>query len=218
MTQALQFYTLVIPAGANIANVFQPGAAKIPNGGAFLYVQSCTQPFLLQFDAEAPFPCQGGYRFTQTFGTATALNPTTIAITVVIAVGTTGIDYIGTNQVKVASTYALGNLGLNASGNYNGQAVTVVVNNGLVCVKLTYPQVLTISGLNNGHQRKGLVFTNGGTSGSSTNSLVIADANGNACFPIQPSVSMYLESDATFTVWSPSGTVYFSILELYYAN
>jgi hypothetical protein len=225
MTSSLAFATLVIPVGATINNVFLPGSVKAPNGGKFLYIRSATVPFMMQFDGGQLFQAEGGFKFTEEFGVCYFYNFTLNPITVTYYTGAAGVDYIGTNQVKVASTYLLGNLGLKATGNY--QPVGLGVPTQLITIgtgaagmiSLAPGSSITVYGVNNGHQRKGIIFS---TWNASSNFLV-QDLNGGTVMCVSTNnSSIYLETDATLIVEcntnNSNPTSVFSIGEIYYAN
>jgi hypothetical protein len=220
MSNGLKFQTLIIPAGVMVQNVFNPGVAKVTDAGAFLYIKSATTPFLMQFDANAEFQCEGGFKFTEPYQTCTFYNPTLNPITVQFYTGAIGVQYVGTNQVKVASTYAFGNFGLTAAGVYQPAGLGVPPQNiqwSGSAPFLAQNAKYTIYGVNNGHQRKGIVFNF--NSGYGSGALLIQDANGCSLFTIVQTASViYLESDSTFNLFALNNNISLYIGEIYYAN
>jgi hypothetical protein len=222
MSQSLQYQTLVIPAATQVNNVITPNSVREPCAGQFLYIRSATVPFLMQFDGGGIFQAEGGFKFTEAFQFVTFYNPTLNPIIVTFYTGQAGVEYIGTNQVKVASTYLLGNLGLKATGNYQpvGLGVpTQLITIGTGMISLAPGSSITVYGVNNGHQRKGIIFS---TWNASSNFLV-QDLNGGTVMCVSTNnSSIYLETDATLIVECNTNannpTSVFSIGEIYYAN
>jgi hypothetical protein len=219
MTLALSYDTLLVPAGTAAT----PGMIRSPKGGKFLYLRSTTQPVIVSFDSGNPFQMEGGFNVSEPFSSVTFFNPTASAITVVFYIGTAGIDYVGTDSVKAAPNYALGNTGLTYALN-----PTLVTSRGFIQLsKANFPTGLLVGNTNNGHRRFQISFTLWGGSGTN-NFLQISDANGNPFDMIfnqsGSSFTHTYQTDAQFllqtdlSAWNSGGVALIQVGELYYAN
>jgi len=219
-SSSLKFATLIIPAGSAAGNTFNPGTVKVSDSGAFLYIKTATTPFLMQLDANSLFQVEGGFKFTENYQTVTFINPNTWPITIGYYVGTVGVEYVGTNQVKDALTYNVGNFGLTASGVYNNQAITIsaaqATNN---CIQIGAAPI-KITNLNSGHQRRSIVLTNVALPGAPA-AYTLFDANGCAMFNSTNNGGSALFMDSDLMSISNGGganNAWVQIKETYYAN
>ena len=211
-TQALDSATITVPAA--VGNL--PGQLKMLMAGSVFYCKSATLPFLMQFDSGTQFPFDAGFEFpADNFSSQTFFNPNPYPITITYYVGGKGVSFVGTSDVKNASTYMFGNLGLKANGTYNGQSISITNWGGFNVIGISNTQTITVAGLNNGHRRKQVVFTV--ATGSSP--IMVADSNGNFFCIVTSSSPITFESDATLQIsTSAAGGAIFAIGEIYYAQ
>ena len=207
-TLALAFDSLTVPAGT----VTNPGTVKSPKGGRFFYLRSTTTPLQIAFDSGTPFQMEGGFKVTEPFASVQFFNPTAFPIVVVFYIGSAGIDYVGTNDVKLAATYALGNLGI---------AVSAAAANGLPACDangfliITNSMNLLVPGTNNGHRRQKITFS---VSTASPSPLNLLDLNGNVYMTIFLGQQIALTEDSTFILSGAGGNAWVTVGQTFYTN
>jgi hypothetical protein len=142
----------------------------------------------------------------------------TLVATVTFQVGSIVVSFNPPDN-KLASTYAKGNLGLTASGNYVSdsgvsQAVTISSN----YISISNSGSLTVFGTDGGRQRKLIIFS---VSGDVNTSTGVFDVNGCLLFTLpnsQPPVAV--ETDATLKLKSIGGSSPSKIIigEIYFSQ
>ena len=204
--------TLVIPAGSSLT----PGVAKSQLQGHFFLCRSASSPFRMQFDGGTAFPCEAGFWTSEVaFNGITFFNVNPYPITVFFYTGAQGVGYSGTILAQNLPTYNFGNLGLAASGTYNGFGLlpqTITFFGFDILVSGSTP--LKISGVNNGNKRKQIIITchQGG------DNMLILDANNNPMLWLPVNNSITFESSDTVSIKSDvNGTTHLVVQEIYYA-
>lgn len=195
-------YTVtILPGTAN-----NPGATLKQCPGSFFLCRSASAPFMMQFDASSPFPCEAGFQTggkVGTFRAITFFNPNPYPITVRYYVGGEGVGFSGTILAQNLDTYTYGNLGSTAQ--------YIQVN------RTSYPSGLTVPGLNNGNKRKTLYIGCYSGLGNAT-AAMIKNLSGQTVFYVPVGTTMQFESNDTFIIDSGStNNAWVTIGEVYYA-
>jgi hypothetical protein len=221
MKPFLNYKSVTIPAN---------GSQTINLTGSVFSCKGCSVPapgVLVAFDDGDQNPCAAGWTFNMAtvaaalgagqsqFTKVTLTNTTAVPAIVSFFVGNYAVSYNAPDN-RVASTYAKGNLGLTASGNYvvNGVSQAITLNGGYVQVGSA--GFVTIYGTDSGHQRKMIILT---IPAASPNSCNVYDANGCFCFQLDGSrlLNIAIESDSTLKLQSV-GTSYMGITEIYFSQ
>jgi hypothetical protein len=167
----------------------------------------------LQFDNQPVCTVAAGWKIPLTWTQLTFLNPNSYAITLTYFYGSNSVSFSGLIQSQNLKTYTLGCFGLKASGNYNGQAVTIAGGSIVLGVGAT----LKISGVNNGNTRKTIIF-NVQLPNNGTGSLNVQDANGCNLFDVLYSQIIALDTGSDFIIVGSGAAVTFDIAEIYYQS
>ena len=178
----MQYLTKTIPAG---------GAIMSTTPGKVLSVKSCSLPITAAFNGGLAEPVQAGTVLDGPFRYINFINPNTVAVTVGYFVGDVAVNYAPVdNQQKVGSTYAVAS-SINTSGTTSSSGILV-------------------SGTNNGHQRKQIVFT------CLSGVARIQDLSRNDGIRVIYTAPITMETDAAFYVYNESGSPIVLIMETYY--
>ena len=203
-------------------NLAASGSPELISVGAanYLYISSAPVPFQFSLDGNT---WNAGYQGLQLgpFATATVISlQSTTGTTASLTVYVSNFPIAYYPSTAAAPTFALGNFGLTASGNYNGQTLTLqaatIKQPPGILLGTGINNALKVAGVYNNKIRKGIVFSN--PAGGTALNIYVADANGAGAITLTPGVSIYLETSSPFQVYCPSAGAIVNVTEIYNVN
>jgi hypothetical protein len=208
-----------LPAAALVNGVLQPAYAEASYAGTFFYCKSAPTAFRMAFDAGQFFDWDGGYKIANTpFRKIVFANDNLFPIRIYFSIGIESVDYIGTNDEKVAPTFTIG-----SGGNgyrLSAPQVKTAANagweiDGNTAPDLTKNNLLFFPGLSNGHRRKQITFL----CQDGSNPLAVFNDNGGLfCVVNKGQVLAFETSDDFYCGGSGGPADRISISEIFYAN
>ena len=218
----LQFDTITIPAASGSGASLTPSCKRSNLGGSFFFCKAASAQFKMQFDSGTIFPCEAGFYSNgavTSWDSITFYNYNTYPITLVFYCGAGGIGYSGILFSRNPPTFNRGNLGLSASGVYNGDGLppqNVTIDSVYGSIKFqTNAAILYIAGVLNGNVRKQIYLTVPGAYG--LNGLIVTDAAGNGFMQVPFGSTVILDNSSTigiyggiYAAWCLVGEVYYS--------
>ncbi len=154
---ALNSNTIIVPAAVGGS----PGFTQVQDSGVFFYCRQASTPFFVRFDTGTIVPFDQGFKRTcpgSPFSSVRFFNYGPNPITVLYYVGDGDVDYLGSNVIRVASTYAKGT-------DLTGPS------------QLVAGALANFNGLDGTNIRKQITVQNLDANG---NTITVQDANGNA--------------------------------------